>query len=144
MSVLLQGMSELLGYLYSPSALYRRAYGSLLHWKPRKPQCLKLYPLPQTLGILFRSVWRQGVVSDYRRAYWSFAIRLLLRWSGNPVKLFTGLLLLLSGNHFIPYARFVVRHMAEEISKLEVEGRFRPVEVALSQPPSRTVLIPDG
>ena len=143
LSVLLQGMSELLGYLYSPSALYRRAYGSLLHWKPREPQCLKLYPLPQTLGILFRSVWRQGVVSNYRRAYWSFAIQLLVRWSGNPVKLFTGLLLLLSGNHFIPYARLVVRHMAEEISKLEVEGTFRPVEGALRQPPSPTVLIQD-
>jgi radical SAM superfamily enzyme YgiQ (UPF0313 family) len=136
--ILLQGLSKLLDHLYSPRAFYQRAYRSLLAWTPRESQNLKLYPLPRTLGILIRSVWRQGVVSQYRRAYWTFILKVVARWCCNPVKFFTGLFLSLSAEHFIPYARVVVRHLATELGRLEAEEEFRPVEVATGPPPSRT------
>jgi len=67
------------------------------------------------LRVMFKSVWRQGVMSGYRRAYWHFLGRLMMRWGRNPQKRRLGFELALSGHHFIRYAR----HVAET---LEAEG----------------------
>jgi hypothetical protein len=66
---------------------------------------------------LLRSVFHQGICSSYRKAYWTFLMRLLGRWSFNPPKLSLGFTMLLSGHHFISYTRNVVAQLESELAK---------------------------
>ncbi len=61
------------------------------------------------------------MLSGYRRAYWRFLRRLMIRWGLDPQKRRLGFELALSGHHFIRYAR----HVAET---LEAEGH-RAIQV---------------
>ncbi len=119
--VLLKGFQEILSSLYSPSAFYDRCYRSLLQWKAREPQRAPAIPLLPTLGILLRSIVHQGFLSNYRGAYWRFVLRLLGRWLLNPRKLSFGFALLLSGHHFIPYARRVESQLEIELDRCTIE-----------------------
>jgi radical SAM superfamily enzyme YgiQ (UPF0313 family) len=119
--VLLKGYHEVLSSLYSPSAFYDRCYRSLLQWKDRKPQKAPEIPFGPMLGIFVRSIVRQGLLSNYRGAYWKFLLRLLGRWSLNPRKLSMGFAMLLSGHHFIPYARRVEGQLEIELERCTVE-----------------------
>jgi radical SAM superfamily enzyme YgiQ (UPF0313 family) len=129
--VLLQGMRQTLVSLYSPSAFYNRAYRSLLQWETREEQKATPYPLSLVLGVLVRSIFRQGILSSYRREYWKFLLQILTRWSRNPPKLSMGIGLLLSGHHFIKYALDVA-------TQLEVESRKLAADqpAAMFEPPS--------
>jgi radical SAM superfamily enzyme YgiQ (UPF0313 family) len=127
--VLLQGMRRILVSLYSPSAFYSRAYRSLLQWETREEQKATPYPLSLVLGVLARSIFRQGILSSYRREYWKFLLQILTRWSRNPPKLSMGLGLLLSGHHFIKYALDVATQLEVESRRLAAEqpaGTFAP------------------
>lgn len=119
--VLLEGFREMLVSLYDPSAFYDRSYRSLLQWKARKPQKPPEIPLLPLLGIVVRSIVHQGILSSYRRAYWKFLMRLLARWSLNPPKFSLGFAILLSGHHFIRYARTVVVQLDSELDRLRIE-----------------------
>jgi len=124
--VLLKGFRETLDSLYSPSAFYDRAYRSLALWKIASQQKANL-PYNERhgrlgiVGIMIRSMFHQGICSSYRKAYWTFFIRLLGRWSFNPLKLSMGFLILISGHHFIRYARTVVAQLESELIKLQVD-----------------------
>jgi hypothetical protein len=125
---LLEGFRQILAALYAPSAFYDRGYRSLVYWKNHEPQKPPEIPFLVTLGILVRSIVHQGILSSYRKAYWKFLVRLLARWSLNPAKLSMGFAILLSGHHFIPYARTLV-------AQLEVElGKLRAKEATESEP----------
>jgi radical SAM superfamily enzyme YgiQ (UPF0313 family) len=119
--VLLKGYREVLSSLYSPSAFYDRCYRSLLQWKARKPQKAPTIPLGPMLGILVRSIVHQGLSSNYRGAYWKFLFQLLSRWLLNPRKLSLGFAMLLSGHHFIPYARRVTGQLEIELDRYKTE-----------------------
>jgi radical SAM superfamily enzyme YgiQ (UPF0313 family) len=127
--VLLQGMRQILLSLYSPSAFYNRAYRSLLQWQTREEQKATPYPLSLVVGVLVRSLFRQGILSSYRRQYWKFLLQILTRWSRNPLKLMMGIGLLLSGHHFINYAHEVATQLEAESRKLaggQPAGAFGP------------------
>jgi radical SAM superfamily enzyme YgiQ (UPF0313 family) len=113
---LLAGTKRMLLTLYDPRRFYERVCDSLerLQFQPeqRAPALSFLY----LLRVFFKSMWRQGVLSGYRRAYWLFLGRLMIRWGLDPQKRRLGFELALSGHHFIRYAR----HVAET---LEAEGR---------------------
>ena len=119
--VLLEGFRSILVSLYAPSAFYDRAYRSLLHWKARRPQKPPEIPLLPKLAIIVRSIVYQGILSSYRKAYWKFLVRLLARWSFNPPKFSLGFAILLSGHHFIPYARNLTVQLESELDTLRVE-----------------------
>ena len=119
--VLLEGYREILLSLYAPSAFYDRCYRSLLQWRARKPQNPPEIPLWPMVGIIVRSIVHQGILSSYRKAYWKFLSRLLARWSLNPPKFSLGFAMLLSGHHFIPYARSVVAQLESELDKFRTE-----------------------
>ena len=119
--MLLQGLRQTLVSLYSPSAFYNRAYRSLLQWETRKQQKATHIPLFLTLGTLARSIVRQGILSSYRRAYWKFLLQILTRWSWNPPKLVLGVTVLLSGHHFIKYARDVAAGLEAQSQKLAAQ-----------------------
>ena len=69
---------------------------------------------------MVRSIVHQGILSSYRTAYWKFLLRLLARWSLNPPKFSLGFAILLSGHHFIRYARNVVVQLDSELDKLRI------------------------
>ena len=119
--VLLNGFQEVLSSLYAPSAFYDRCYRSLLQWKDRKPQKAPEIPLWPMFGISVRSIVRQGLLSNYRGAYWKFLLQLIGRWLLNPRKLGLGFAMLLSGHHFIPYARRVADQLEIELDKCTIE-----------------------
>ncbi|HET9178385.1 MAG TPA: radical SAM protein [Terriglobia bacterium] len=119
--VLLKGFKDTLSSLYAPSAFYDRCYRSLLQWKARKPQKAPKVPFGVTLGIFVRSIVRQGLLSNYRRAYWKFVLRLFGRWLFVPRKLSFGFAMLLSGHHFIPYAARVEDQLEIELDKYRIE-----------------------
>jgi len=124
--VLLKGFRETLDSLYSPSAFYDRAYRSLVRWKVASQQKAS-FPYKERhgrlsiVGTMIRSIVHQGIRSSYRKAYWRFFIRLLGRWSFDPLKLSMGFLILISGHHFIRYARTVVAQLESELIKLQVD-----------------------
>jgi radical SAM superfamily enzyme YgiQ (UPF0313 family) len=118
---LLQGLRQTLVSLYSPSTFYNRAYRSLLQWKTREQQKATPYPFSLMLGILVRSIFRQGILSSYRRAYWKFLLQILTRWSRNPPKLVMGMTILLSGHHFIKYAQDVAAALEAQSQKLAAQ-----------------------
>ncbi len=115
--VLLRGFRETLSALYSPAAFYGRAYRSLLQWRTTSQQKATQYPFLYNVGIVLRSISRQGIFSSYRKAYWTFLFRLLARWALNPPKLWLGFTLLLSGHHFIGYSRSVVAELETELAR---------------------------
>jgi len=121
LSVLLEGNRGILVSLYGASAFYDRCYRSLLQWNSRKPQKPPEIPLLPTLGIVVRSIVHQGILSSYRKAYWKFLLRLAARWSLNPPKFSLGFAMLLSGHHFIRYARNVVVQLESELDKSRVQ-----------------------
>lgn len=116
--VLLRGFRETLVALYSPSTFYDRAYRSLQQWQVHKQQKATEFPLRSMLGIFARSLFRQGILSSYRKAYWKFLFQILSNWSGDPPKFSMGITILLSGHHFIRYAKNLAAHMDSELSKL--------------------------
>jgi radical SAM superfamily enzyme YgiQ (UPF0313 family) len=118
---LLQGFRETLVSLYSASAFYNRAYRSLLQWETREQQKATPHPVFLTLGTLARSIFRQGMLSSYRRAYWKFLLQILRRWSRNPPKLVMGMTILLSGHHFIKYAQDVAAALTAQSQKLTAQ-----------------------
>jgi radical SAM superfamily enzyme YgiQ (UPF0313 family) len=121
LSVLLEGYRGILVSLYGASAFYDRCYRSLLQWNSRKPQKPPEIPLLPTLGIVVRSIVHQGILSSYRKAYWKFLLRLAARWSLNPPKFSLGFAMLLSGHHFIRYARNVVVQLESELDKSRIQ-----------------------
>ncbi len=113
---LLDGTKRMLLTLYDPRRFYERLFDSLERWQLQPEQRAAALSLLYLLGVVFKSAWKQGVLSSYRRAYWRFLRRLMIRWGLNPQKRRLGFELALSGHHFIRYAQ----HVTET---LEAEGR---------------------
>jgi Domain of unknown function (DUF4070) len=67
--------------------------------------------------VFFKSVWRQGVLSGYRRNYWRFFGWLMLRCGLNPLNRRLGFELALSGHHFFRYARKVAETLEAEAAE---------------------------
>jgi hypothetical protein len=104
---LLSGLRRMLLTLYDPSRFYERVLDSLDGWRVRPEQKAPALPFLYRASVMFKSIWQQGVRSGYRRAYWYFVAQLLRHWGLNPQKRRLGFELMLSGHHFIRYARKV-------------------------------------
>jgi radical SAM superfamily enzyme YgiQ (UPF0313 family) len=114
--VLLRGLSRLLANLYEAEPFFDRALRSLEIWRPRPTQKPPDLPMMYNLRVLFASIWRQGICSSYRRAYWRFLSQLLWKWSREPAKLWLGFMVLLSAHHFLIYSHQVADELEQEAS----------------------------
>jgi hypothetical protein len=132
--VLLKGFRGLLLSLYDAPAFYDRCYRSLLQWKTRLPQKAPDIPLWPKLGIVVRSILRQGFLSSYRKAYWKFLLRIHAHWLFEPAKLSLGFAMLLSGHHFIRYAKTVAAQLEGELNRLSTEKE--PAEFDIEAAPA--------
>src|ERR1700677_287723 len=121
--VLLRGLCTLLNNLYQPDAFFERAYNSLKMWQPQatqKPPYLGMY---YNLRVLFASMWRQGITSNYRRSYWRFLYRMVSSCRHSPAKIWLGFTVLLSAHHFVLYSKVVIKHLEEEAELVERSER---------------------
>jgi len=111
---LLDGTKRMLLALYDPHRFYQRVLDSLERWQPQPEQKGSAVSLRYLLRVLLKSVWKQGVLSRYRGAYWRFMRGLMTRWGLEPQKRRLGFELALSGHHFIRYARQVADALEAE------------------------------
>jgi len=116
---LLHGLSGLLADLYTPEAFFARALRSLEAWKPRPTQVPPSMPLSYDLGVFARSLWHQGILSNYKLAYWKFLAKVLRRWAFDDTKLWLSVLVLLSANHFVIYSKEVADELEQHVRELE-------------------------
>ncbi len=124
--VLLRGFRKTVSAVYDPARFYARAWRSLQNWHTRKCQHPAQQPIAgEILGILARSIWRQGLRSSYRRAYWKFFLKIFGRYGVDRPKIWLAVTMLISGEHFIPYAREVAEKIDGEL--LRVETALEPV-----------------
>jgi radical SAM superfamily enzyme YgiQ (UPF0313 family) len=115
---LARGFQKTLTSIYSAENFYERAWRSLESWQARRSQHPAHQPtFAGIVRIIFRSFWRQGLKSSYRKAYWKYVFRLISHHAMNWPKLWMGFTILISGNHFIPYAQEVVTRVEEEITE---------------------------
>jgi hypothetical protein len=111
---LLDGTKRMLLALYDPRRFYQRVLDSLERWQLQPEQKASAISLRYVLRVLLKSVWKQGVLSRYRGAYWRFMRRLMMRWGMDPQKRRLGFELALSGHHSIRYARQVADSLEAE------------------------------
>jgi hypothetical protein len=111
LSDLLDGTKRMLLTLYDPRRFYERVLDSLERWQLQPEQKATALSWVYLLRVLLKSVWKQGVLSGYRRAYWRFMRRLMMRWGLHPQKRRLGFELALSGHHFIRYAQQVAESL---------------------------------
>ena len=119
-TVLLRGQAKTLGAIYEPKRFYERAWRSMERWKIQKEQRAARQPNAAGIAaIVLRSIWGQGIKSDYRRAYWKYLLRIVSHYALNPAKLWMAATVMISGHHFIPYSREVVGKIQCEIERAE-------------------------
>jgi radical SAM superfamily enzyme YgiQ (UPF0313 family) len=121
--LLVRGYCSILSSLYEASSFYERAFRSLLYWKVRRCQHAPRLSVVYKLGTLFRSMWKQGMRSAYRAAYWKFLARLVGLYARDPVKLWWGFTVLYSGEHFFNYIRQLRQELDRELSTAEADER---------------------
>jgi len=126
--VLLRGLSRLLARLYEAEPFFERAFRSLEAWRPRGQRPPDL-PMSYNLRVLFASMWRQGVRSGYRRAYWRFLGQMIWNWTFQPAKMWLGFMVLLSAHHFVIYARQVAQELEQECEARERTQSSEQAEV---------------
>jgi radical SAM superfamily enzyme YgiQ (UPF0313 family) len=130
--VLLRGLCTLLEGLYHPDAFFERAYNSLKVWQPQATQKPPYLGIHYNLRVLFSSIWRQGIRSNYRRSYWRFLYRMVSLCRRSPAKLWLGFTVLLSAHHFVLYSKVVIKHLEEEAELVERSER-KPVANATNE-----------
>jgi radical SAM superfamily enzyme YgiQ (UPF0313 family) len=139
---LLDGLKRMLLTLYDPPRFYNRVLDSLECWHAHPEQRAPVLSLSYRLKVIFKSVWRQGVLSGYRRAYWHFLGRLMLRWGLDLRKRQLGFELALSGHHFINYARQVAETLeSESLRAIQLE---RPEILFQTDGPAENLVRIDG
>ncbi len=129
--VLLRGLSGLLRGLYDPKRYFDRALHSLQVWHPVPKQGPPKVPVAWSVRVVIASVWRQGVRSGYRGAYWSFLFRMLRESGLNQTKLWIGFMALLTAQHFLVYSRKVADELEAACRAIE-ESSSRSEGVALA------------
>jgi radical SAM superfamily enzyme YgiQ (UPF0313 family) len=124
---LLRGQVKTLTAIYAAEAFYERAWRSMESWKTRKNQRAARQPNGIGIaGIMLRSIWHQGIKSDYRSAYWKYVFRMLTHYSFNPAKIWMAATVMISGHHFIPYSRQVVAGIERQIERVETLQELVP------------------
>ena len=100
---LLDGYTRVLEALFAPEPYFARCREHLRHWRSvpglARPGAL------DDLPVVWRSLWRQGVRGEYRRAYWRFLAWVLRR---SPGKLPLAFAQACAGHHFITYTQETV------------------------------------
>jgi len=105
---MVRGFRHVIQSLYEPSAYFERCKDSVSMLEPRGPNRKLRH---EDFRRMFRSMWVQGVRSNYRIAYWKF-----IAWAAwhHPKRLRFAFIQAIFGHHFTQYsADTVVPRLAE-------------------------------
>jgi len=128
--VLLRGFGSTVAAIYDPERFYARAWRSLESWQSKRCQHPAQQPTALAIArILARSFWLQGVRSSYRKAYWKYFFKVLTRFGLNRAKRWMGVIILISGHHFIPYAGELALKVERELERVPHVPEPIPVSV---------------
>ncbi|MFH1314835.1 MAG: B12-binding domain-containing radical SAM protein [Candidatus Uhrbacteria bacterium] len=100
---LIRGYRELIEYLYKPKNFLRRAYSSLMEWKPNKNRRERL-PWREYLAAP-KIIIRQGIFSTYAHHWWVFMLKVLFTC---PSKIPRAFAESAYAHHFYHYTKKVV------------------------------------
>ena len=99
-------------------------------WKIKENQRAARQPNAAGIAaIVLRSIWHQGIKSNYRGAYWKYALRIVTHYALNPAKIWLAATIMIAGHHFIPYSREVVAKIHCEIERAESVSELVAVPV---------------
>jgi len=119
-AVLLRGLAKTLAAIYEPNTFYERAWRSMDRWMIQGKQRAARQPGAAGIAaIVLRSIWHQGIKSNYRGAYWKYLVRIVTHYALSPAKLWMAATIMISGHHFIPYSREVVSKIQREVERAE-------------------------
>ena len=113
---LLAGNRRTLLTIYAPHVYFARALRSLEQWTASEHHHL---PRLNVVAVLARSFVKQGLLSSYRRDYWTFLFAMVRRWRGQRKKLWLGFSMLIAAHHFVRYAQQVAEELDRELQRLE-------------------------
>ena len=120
-TTLLETYRATLEQIYSAKQYFARCLRSL-KLRPQAEGHLSL-PWRYALGCLVKSIWRQGVVGTYRKAYWQYLGQVLLH---TPKRLPRAVALAVAGEHMIRYTGEAVlprlTSAIEEVRQEEAEA----------------------
>jgi radical SAM superfamily enzyme YgiQ (UPF0313 family) len=117
-SALLHSYRAALEQIYRPKEYFARCLRSL-KLRPGKPSPFSL-PWRYALRCVLGSLWRQGVVGKYRKAYWGYFAQVLRQ---APRRLARAMALAIAGEHMIGYTREVVLpRLADAIEEVRAES----------------------
>ncbi len=119
--VLLDGLRRLLFWLYEPKSYFDRAFRSLEVWHTKPTQKPSNPGMAYNLRVLAKSIWVQGVKSEYRAAYWNFLWKVIKTYHNDETKLWMGLTVLMTAQHFLLYAREVTGDLEQAVRALEAD-----------------------
>jgi radical SAM superfamily enzyme YgiQ (UPF0313 family) len=126
-AAILRGQAKTLAAIYDPAAFYERAWRSMESWQTKKTQHAARQPGAVGIAaIVLRSVWQQGIKSNYRKAYWKYALRIVSHYAMEPAKIWMAATIMISGHHFIPYSRVVVEKIEREVERVEMLPQLVP------------------
>ncbi len=127
---LLAGNRQILRTIYSPSAYFNRALRSLDEWTASEHHH---FPRLNVVAILGRSIVKQGLLSSYRRDYWSCLFTMMRRYVGQPKKMWLGFSMLIAAHHFVRYAQRVTEDLDHELRRLEaVDAATPPIAASIA------------
>jgi radical SAM superfamily enzyme YgiQ (UPF0313 family) len=127
---LLAGNRRTLMTIYAPSVYFARALRSLEEWTASDHHHL---PRLGVAAVLGRSIVKQGLLSSYRRDYWTYLFRMVRRWRGQRKKLWLGFSMLIAAHHFLRYARQVSDELDLELRRLDAAGPAAAVPAGLAE-----------
>ena len=131
-AALVSGYGRLVAALYEPRAYFRRALRTLELQRdlpsPRYRRSLKF-----SVAAVARSLWRQGVRSSYRRAYWAFLARALRT---APRRIARTMALAIHAEHFIRYTFEDVLPRLSERAPLRAQLAAEPLVQIRRREPS--------
>jgi radical SAM superfamily enzyme YgiQ (UPF0313 family) len=132
--VLLRGFGNTISSIYEPEKFYLRALRSLERWQTTADQRPAQQPTAGAIvRILARSLWHQGLRSNYRLSYWRFFLKVLCRYATNRSKMWLAVTMLISGHHFIPYAGELMEKSEQEMLKVRQQQLGRREGAGLTQ-----------
>ena len=121
--VLYQGYLRLLAHLYKPENYYRRVLDVIARQERANHPNLHAsnYPVFKIFLLSIMTMFRLGVVSEYRQHFWTFIATVLKK---HPRKYVQALINAVTGHHFIRYTKEVLtrqrqllpRHEATELA----------------------------
>jgi radical SAM superfamily enzyme YgiQ (UPF0313 family) len=122
---LLETYGDAIREIYEPEQYFARCLRAI-ELRPGTDSAMSL-PWRYAIGCLLRSLWHQGILGDYRRAYWRFLGKVVRR---APRRLARAVALAIAGEHMIRYTReSVLPRLVSAVDQVSAERQALEADV---------------